>query len=572
MTVFRNNNILRYLSRFFGDMRCLAVLVVLTLLVPNVVLCFTEHLQPAASMANILVPAGFFMMLVAASRRTGVTALLSLPFMIFAAFQIVLLYLYGNSVIAVDMFLNVVTTNVSEATELLANLLMAMTIVCLLYLPPLIWGIWAAIRRREITAAFRKKMLVGGLITALAGGCAAGVAYLIQPHYDFGRQTFPVNAVENLVEACHRYSETSRHEELSRGFSYGAEAADTTGEPEIYMLVIGETARGDNWQLGGYERATNPRLSRENGVVFFPKSVSESNTTHKSVPMLMSFACAENFDSITYYKSMITAFREAGFATAFVSNQERNRSYTEHFGLEADTVVYTIDAGQTAHPLDHEVLPVVDRLLADTTSHRKFIVIHTYGSHFKYYDRYPREFAHFLPDATADASKSTRQQLINSYDNTILYTDDVLSELINRLKATGARAALLYASDHGEDIFDDSRERFLHASPVPTYWQIHQSTLAWLSPKLTQQQPEMAKNLEANGGKRISPQKSLFPTMMQLARIKSRYVTDSLSLVSERYSPAPIVYLNDLNEALPIDSCGLTPADMENLRRLLGIR
>ena len=82
----------------------------------------------------------------------------------------------------------------------------------------------------------------------------------------------------------------------------------------------------------------------------------------------------------------------------------------------------------------------------------------------------------------------------------------------------------------------------------------------------------MAKNLEANGGKRISPQKSLFPTMMQLARIKSRYVTDSLSLVSECYSPAPIVYLNDLNEALPIDSCGLTPADMENLRRLLGTR
>lgn len=570
MTVFRNNSIFGYLSRFFRDMRWLAMLVVLTLLVPNVVLCFTEHLQPAAFLVNILVPGGFFMMLVVASRRTGVTALISLPLMIFAAFQIVLLYLYGNSVIAVDMFLNVVTTNVSEATELLANLLMAMTTVCLLYLPPLIWGAWAAIGRRKITRAFRRKMLVGGLITALAGGCAAGVAYIVQPHYDFGRQTFPVNAFENLVEACNRYSETSRHDELSRDFRYGSETADATGETEIYMLVIGETARGDNWQLGGYGRPTNPRLSREDGVVFFQKSVSESNTTHKSVPMLMSFACAENFDSITYYKSIITAFREAGFSTAFVSNQERNRSYTEHFGREADTVVYTLDAGHATHPFDHEVLPDVDRLLADTTSHRKFIVIHTYGSHFKYYDRYPRQFAHFQPDATADASESTRQQLINSYDNTILYTDYVLSELIRRLKATGARAALLYASDHGEDIFDDSRERFLHASPVPTYWQIHQSTLAWLSPKLIQRHPDMAKNLEANGRKRISPQKSLFPTMMQLAGIESRYVTDSLSLVSKSYSPAPAVYLNDLNEALPIDSCGLTSTDIENLRRLLG--
>ena len=160
--------------------------------------------------------------------------------------------------------------------------------------------------------------------------------------------------------------------------------------------------------------------------------------------------------------------KEAGFHTGFFSNQAPNNSFTELFGNEADNVRYT-DFSTANHPYDSSLLPMLRQALADTTHAKKFIVLHTYGSHFLYRDRYPREFAKFLPDDAIDANAGHRNDLINAYDNTILYTDSFLADAIGLLRATGCKSALLYSADHGEDIFDDQRERFLHASPNPTY-------------------------------------------------------------------------------------------------------
>ena len=565
----RVKKVINSIARFFRDVRVLAIWVPIALIVPNVVLSLTEPVSVTSALANVLLPLGVYLLMMASWKRTGVVTWLMLPFMIFAGFQIVLLYLYGGSVIAVDMFLNVVTTNVSEATELLANLVEAMAVVIILYVPALIWGVIAICRKYFCKSPFQKKMSIAGGISAISGGGLALLSLIYVPDYSFIHETFPINAISNLAEACHRYDETSRHDELADNFTYRAKSTHPENLREAYLFVIGETARGDNWQLGGYERPTNPLLAKEDGVVFFPKSVSESNTTHKSVPMLMSFASAENFDSIAHYKSVITAFREAGFSTAFISNQVPNRSFTEHFGNEADTVMYVYKMADGTHSYDDAVIAPVRKLLADTTRHKQLIVVHTYGSHFKYYERYPASFSAFKPDKAIDANVDNRQELINAYDNSIRYTDFVLHSLIQELRQVDGPTALVYASDHGEDIFDDSRERFLHASPVPTYWQIHQASLVWLSPRLVSNNPDMMTALKSNSTRRISPQKSLFPTVMQLAGITSPTVVDSLSLVSKNYNPAPVVYLNDLNDALPLDKCGLKPMDLDRLSPIL---
>lgn len=552
-------------GRFFRNPANLALWVAISLMAPNIGLNITEHYSFLSSAVNLLLPLGIYLLLMSAWKRVGITTWLMLPFMIFAGFEIVLLYLYGDSVIAVDMFLNVVTTNVSEATELLANLVLAMGLVFIFYLPPLIWGVVAICRKQYLKSGFRRLTARWGAVMTIAGVLCTGGAYLFDDNYNFVYETFPANAVSNLVEACHRYQETGRHEELAKDFSYHAVATHPADEREVYIFVVGETARGENWQLGGYGRATNPQLSKTDGVVFFPKSISESNTTHKSVPMLISFASAENFDSIASYRSIITAFREAGFHTAFISNQRRNRSYTEHFGNEADTTLYLTDRISERQPYDMEMLPMVRGLLTDTLQRKQLIVLHSYGSHFLYRDRYPADSAYFQPDNAVDASPANRSRLINAYDNTIRYTDAFLASLIGELRAQDIRSGLIYASDHGEDIFDDSRSKFLHASPKPTVHQIHQATLLWLSPRLTAEDPGMAAALRRNASRRISPQKSLFPSAMQMAGIRSPFVVDSLSLVSPAYSPAPPVYLDDLNRALPIDDCGLTDEDIKAL-------
>lgn len=538
------------------------------LMAPNIALCVTEQGCGWGKAANILVPLGFYLLLFGLSRKTGRTALLMLPFMFFAAFEVVLLNLYGESVIAVDMFLNVATTSYSEASELLTNLIGAMALVIAVYGSAIAWGAMAVIDKARLPRHLARHARLCGAGTLAAGIACACASYGMCARYSFEHETFPVNAASNLIEAIDRAAESKAYPETSRGFSYDARSTRPADEPEVYVMVVGETSRALNWQLAGYGRQTNPKLSEAAGLTFFPYSITESNTTHKSVPMLLSHLSAENFNELPRTKSIVSAFKEAGYRTAFFSNQPPNGSYTQFFADEADRTIYIEPNGDVPH-FDGELLRLLREELSDTVSRKKFVVLHTYGSHFLYRDRYPREHARFLPDDFADASAEVRDKLVNAFDNTVLYTDSVLNEIIGMLAGMNCRAAMFYSADHGEDIFDDDRGRFLHASPTPTYYQLRVASLCWLSDSLRRAEPRFDKALERNSGRRVSPQKSMFPSMLQAAGINSPYITRSASLLDFAYAPTPAVYLNDLNQALLIENSGLRKADRELLKPYL---
>lgn len=544
----------------------LAAFFVAVLMVPNVVLCITESMTFLACLANILLPLGFYMLLLSAFRRTGLAVWTMLPFSVLAAFQIVLIFLYGGSIIAVDMFLNVVTTNMSEACELLRNLGTAIATVVILYLPPLVWATVTLIHKKEILHSTRRQLRRGGLITFLAGANFALICNGIDRRYSVTDDIFPINVIYNIKVAVDRTLQTNNYDETSAGFSFASASTHDACEPEVYVMVIGETSRAINWQLGGYGRATNPHLSGRDNVTFFTKALSESNTTHKSVPMLMSHITACNYDSVRYVKSIITAFKEAGFRTTFISNQAPNRSYTEFFGREADNTVYLTDT-LWRHRYDEEMLPHVAACLSDSLHPRQFIVLHSYGSHFKYAERYPEGFGHFKPDVCEEVTDRHRPILINAYDNTIEYTDYWLDRLMSMLEDTGHPAAMVYASDHGEDILDDNRGRFLHASPTPTYYQLHVAMLTWVSPVYNERYPDKLPVMESNRNTPVSSTSSLFNTMLNLGGITTPRFDESLSVASPRYvSPLPL-YLDDDNEGIPLDMSGLKKEDMKLIRQ-----
>ena len=333
-------------------------------------------------------------------------------------------------------------------------------------------------------------------------------------------------------------------------------------------MVVGETSRALNWQLYGYERETNPLLSRQPGLIAFPKVLTESNTTHKSVPMLMSDATACNYDSIYHQKGIITAFKEAGFRTAFFSNQRYNHSFIDFFGMEADTYDFIKEdsVSSSYNPSDDELLKLVEQELAKGAT-KQFIVLHTYGSHFNYRERYPSESAFFTPDYPMEAERKYRDNLVNAYDNSIRYTDGFLSLLIHMLEKQQIDAAMLYTSDHGEDIFDDSRHLFLHASPVPSYYQLHVPFLIWMSDNYRETYPEYWDTAIDNKDKNVSSSSSFFPTMLSLAGIETPYRNDSQSVTAPHYVLKPRVYLNDHNEPRPLDDLGMKKQDFQMLEK-----
>ena len=155
----------------------LALYFVLSLIVPNFVLACTEPYSLWSKEALILLPLGFYMMWSVALRRSGVMIWLGFPFIFLAAFQIVLLYLFGNSIIATDMFTNLVTTNPGEATELLGNIYPAVLLVAVMYLP-MLWLAWREIGLRHFLSS-KARLTIGasGAILFLLGCLALWPAY-----------------------------------------------------------------------------------------------------------------------------------------------------------------------------------------------------------------------------------------------------------------------------------------------------------------------------------------------------------------------------------------------------------
>ncbi len=527
-------------------------------MLPNIALCITERLPMWAMGTNILLPLGIYTLLMSLAKKTGKMIWWCFILIFFAAFQLVLLYLFGKGVIAVDMFLNLVTTNPGEAMELLDNLVPAVAGVFIVYLPLLIFGIVSIRSKRypKLDLAWQRKARRCGGVCFLLGLISMVCAYCIpnDKPYKIQDHLYPVNVCYNLVLAVERNNASENYHEASKDFRFDAKSTHPADSAEVYVMVIGETARAHNFSLYGYNRDTNPLLCKTKGLMAFDHATTQSNTTHKSVPMLLSAASATDFERLFHEKGILAAFKEAGFHTVFLSNQLPNHSFIDFLGEQADEWCFLKEKNK-GNIYDADLLPMVDRVLAKKYK-KLFIVLHTYGSHFNYQERYPREMAFFKPDTQSDAKVENRRDLVNAYDNTIRYTDFVLHSVIERLKKQGCMSAMLYTSDHGENIFDDQRKLFLHASPRASRYELEVPFLVWTSQSFDQQQPQAKEALGNNLHKDIQSSRSAFHTMLDLGGIATRYRVDKYSVASTSYRVAPLLYLNDHDEAIPQADCG----------------
>ena len=565
-------NRLSYIYNKVSSGQFLYAYAVVALLLPNIALCYTECLTPWACGVNVLLPLSLYMLFFSAAKRPGKMIWWAFIFVFFAAFQLVLLYLFGTGVIAVDMFLNLVTTNPGEAMELLDNLAPAVVGVFVVYLPLLILGGVNIRRDSRLSVSFQQRVRHWAMQIGAIGLFCLLASYLVVDGYRMRNQLYPVNVCYNLYLAFERDAASENYREASRDFKFDARSEHSATAPEVYVMVVGETARAHNFSLYGYPRNTNPLLFKTPGIKAFPNVTTQSNTTHKSVPMLLSAASAEDFERLFHEKGILAAFKEAGFHTVFISNQLPNHSFIDFLGEQADEHYFLKkeDALQGNH-YDEDLLQKLDEILpkADASSsahyrYRKlFVVLHTYGSHFNYQERYPRSFAYFKPDSRSEAKSENRRDLLNAYDNTIRYTDYILHGIIERLqkwegiqtKTDGVYgqpiSAMLYTSDHGENIFDDDRHLFLHAAPKASDYELHVPFIIWTSEGFSNQYPDILKALGENRSKQVQSSLSAFHTMLGIGGIQTHYRQDEYSVASEKYQPVKLLYLDDHDEAIP---------------------
>ncbi|MRV75120.1 sulfatase-like hydrolase/transferase [Duganella sp. FT92W] len=359
-------------------------------------------------------------------------------------------------------------------------------------------------------------------------------------YYDFAR-TWPFGLAGRGVDFYDEREHLARLGQASRSFTFGAHQAAVDTVPETVVLVIGESARYDRWSLNGYARDTNPLLSKETNLVVLPDVVTAVSATRLSVPVIISRKPAtQSLEDGFAEKSFITAYKEAGFRTFWLSNQISFGQFdtpVSVFAREADVVQFMNLGGYTNNSnFDDILLAPLQHALADPAP-KKLIVLHTLGSHWNYSQRHPKEFDKWQPslfgvDKPAYTDLKIKPQMNNSYDNSVLYTDWFLSQAIGKLKAPEQPVSLLYVADHGQTLYDGACRLAFHGHN--TIHEFRVPAFVWYSDQYKERYPEKIKQLARHRKAKLATE-NMFHTLLDMGDI--RYPQDRLewSFVNEGF-------------------------------------
>lgn len=410
------------------------------------------------------------------------------------------------------VYLSIRETNWNEAVEQLRGYWLP--IVCFVLFLVLYFGllfrfiprgVWLSRRFRRWL--FPILLLVIGVLPLVAmnseqGGGASWRYFLSHRYHPALKQVFNTTFPFDILRYTLSYQKSERElvAILAQREHLCPEAVCTLPDSVgmLGVLVVGETSRACNWQLAGYERPTNPKLANREHLYFFDDVYTGSNLTLYAVPMLISESTPREAEKWHTEPLLPELFRAAGFQTGWITSQSVTRPWMQLVLASTDFKRYLLQ--EDAHQ-DGEMLPYLDEFLQQSAS-RAFLALHTLGGHFNYSERYPPAFQKFQPGMESvrmehkGQGMKFRRELINAFDNTILYTDWFLNEIIERLAALHRPAFLVYVADHGENIFDTDELRFLHASDHPTHYEAHVPFLIWLSEEYRAAYPEVAQCLE----------------------------------------------------------------------------
>lgn len=327
----------------------------------------------------------------------------------------------------------------------------------------------------------------------------------------------------------------------SDAFSFGAKQTALVNEPQVVVMVIGESSRFDRWSLNGYKRETNPLLQKEANLVSLSNVVTAVSATRLSVPVLVSRKPARlSLQAGFAEKSFLTAFKEAGFKTWWLSNQMAFGQFDTPisvFAKEADVTQFLNLGGFSAHASFDDVLLGPLQTAMQDPAPKKLIVLHTLGNHWNYSHRHPKEFDKWQPSLfgvanPAYSDRGIKEQLNNSYDNSILYTDWFLSEVIRALKASPQVGLMMYVSDHGQTLYDGNCGYAFHGHN--TQFEFHVPALVWYSDLYRATHPSKVNQLLRNKRAKLATE-NVFHSLVDMADI--RYEGEQLerSFVSKQF-------------------------------------
>lgn len=435
-----------------------------------------------------------------------------------------------------DMVRNILRTDVKEASELFSlNFSIHMFLYAVLPIL-LVWQLRLRTTPLRRTALVRLAYVIGAIIIA-AGSIMLvfqdfsslmrnqkEVRFLITP----SNYLFSLTRVVMVDTAQANTPKIPISEDAKLGAGWGKRE-----KPLLFVLVVGETTRAANWGLNGYARQTTPELSKLD-VMNFKDATSCGTNTEVSVPCMFSTNGRRNYDEkeIRGHESLLHIIDHAGVKTLWRDNQAGCKGVCD--GLEEQRLDSSKNAAlcDGERCLDEILLDNLDGEIHKAKNGNLFIVLHQLGNHGPaYFRRYPAAMRTFTPTCdTADLSKCSKEEIVNAYDNGVLYTDHFLAKTIQYLKTQKTYdTAMLYLSDHGESLGE--RGIFLHGLPysIAPKEQTQIPMVMWLSQGFATSFGLNKDCLSKRANSAVSHD-NLFHSILGMLQIESKHYDKSLDL------------------------------------------
>lgn len=436
-----------------------------------------------------------------------------------------------------EMIRNTLMTDHREATELL-NLKMVAYFGLIALLPiVLIWK--TKIHYQSFLKELWKKLLTLVMTIAISGAIGAlyyaDIASFARNNTYIRHMIVPINYVSAIESFIRSNLEGGKVVVAPTGedAKKGSKLVGENKKKTLTILVVGEAARAQNFSLNGYARETNPELSKQDIINF--KQVSSCGTeTAVSVPCMFSKFTRKDYSDSKGKRNenLVDVLHHAGFDLLWKDNNSSSRGVAARIGEQnvqsLDVPGICSDTECFDDILLYQLQDYVDQLKNDGV-----IILHQKGSHGPaYYLRSPEQYKKFMPECrTNQLQNCPRQELINAYDNTIVYTDHVLSEVINFLKKNSTQfdTAMWYLADHGESTGE--KGIYLHAAPymIAPEEQTHIAMIQWFSEGFLNRM-KLSKPCLAQKTDEVLSQDNLFHSVLGLLDVKTSAYDPSLDM------------------------------------------
>lgn len=442
-----------------------------------------------------------------------------------------------NIVIDGNMTQNALETNLNETLDLF-SLQMIVWLTFLGIIPSLI----VALIKIKPSASFWRfiwfktvNIIVSALVIILiALFFYKDYAPFFRNNKDIVKTLVPSNVVSSLINNVKNYID-ARQPFVQIGLD-AHKAAAFTEQPKktLLILVLGETARAENFSLGGYEKDTNPLLSKRENLSYFSNVSSCGTATAVSIPCMFSNMTRKEYKSsrAQHTENVLDILARAKVNVLWRDNDGGCKGVCDRLPSEDMTKLKLPQLCQDGACLDEILLYKLDDYI-NQLDNDSIIVLHQMGSHGPtYYRRYPQEYRRFTPTCdTNNIQNCDTSSLHNTYDNTIVYTDAVIDKTISLVQKHSDKfnTAVLYLSDHGESLGENGL--YLHSAPyaLAPSQQTHVPMLLWTSPDYLQAQKLDEKCLAQERHNAFS-QDNLFHSLLGIFSIQTNEYKPELDM------------------------------------------